>query len=216
VLGECDIALRAPAIPEEETRSILTTIRQRALRLHRRVEDMLRVARSESGEIALDFRRVDLSRILQEAVESHMPIARRHKLALGLDLPEAPGDIVADGDWIRQVVEGLIDNAIRHAKGATAIRIALEETPDVVRIFVVDDGPGIPEVAREQVFERFVRRDGNDPSGFGIGLALARWVITRHQGSIDITSDKMTKRGTRVEIVLPKAADGSETTGFSR
>ncbi len=216
VLGECDIALRAPAIPEEETRSILTTIRQRALRLHRRVEDMLRVARSESGEIALDFRRVDLSRILQEAVESHMAIARRHKLALELELPEAPGDIVADGDWIRQVVEGLIDNAIRHAKGATTIRITLEETPDAVRIFVVDDGPGIPEVAREQVFERFVRRDGNDPSGFGIGLALARWVITRHQGSIDITSDKMTKRGTRVEIVLPKAADRSEATGFSR
>lgn len=213
VLGECDIALRAPSIPDEESRSILTTIRQRALRLHRRVEDMLRVARSESGEIRLDFRRVGLSRILREAVESYAPVARRHKLAIELDLPAAPGDVVADGDWIRQVVEGLIDNAVRHAKGATTIRICLVDTPEAAQILVIDDGPGIPEVAHDQVFERFARRDGNEATGFGIGLALARWVITRHQGSIHITSPK-TRRGTQVEIALPKAADRSETAGF--
>jgi two-component system OmpR family sensor kinase len=207
VLGECDIALRAPSIAEKESRSILTTIRQRAQRLHRRVEDMLRVARSESGEITLDFRRVSLSGLLREVVESYAAIARRHKLDIRLDLPAASGDIVADGDWIRQVIEGLIDNAVRHAKGATIIRVSLEDTPETARIVVADDGSGIPDGAREQVFERFAKREGGGSTGFGIGLALARWVITRHQGRIDITSVKTAERGTQVEIVLPKAAE---------
>lgn len=215
VLGECDIALRAPSISPEETRTTFTTIRQRAFRLHRRVEDMLRVARSESGEITLDFRRIDLARLLADTVESYAPAVRRHQLEIALVLPESPGDIVADGDWIRQVVEGLIDNAIRHAKGATRIEIRLEDSPDAAGIFVSDDGCGIPAEAREQVFERFVSRNGDASSSFGIGLALAQWVITRHHGSIVIASDPNTERGTRVAITLPRAAEGNTHTGFA-
>ncbi|CAM5767256.1 Adaptive-response sensory-kinase SasA [Labrys miyagiensis] len=162
VLGECDIALRSASISDEQARGVLATIRSRALRLHRRVEDMLRVARSESGEISLDFRRVSLSRILEEAVENYAGVARRHNLGLDLILPPAPGDVVADGEWIRQVVEGLIDNAIRHGKGAKRVRLSLEDRPDSVRIVVADDGVGIPKVAHEQVFERFSRRAGNE------------------------------------------------------
>ncbi|MDT3380243.1 HAMP domain-containing sensor histidine kinase [Labrys portucalensis] len=215
VLGECDIALRAPSISPEETRTTFTTIRQRAFRLHRRVEDMLRVARSESGEITLDFRRIDLARLLADTVESYAPVARRHQLEIALVLPESPGDIVADGDWIRQVIEGLIDNAIRHAKGATRIEVRLEDSPDAAGIFVSDNGCGIPAEAREQVFERFVSRNGAASSGFGIGLALAQWVIARHHGSIVIASDPNTERGTRVAITLPRAAEGNTHTGFA-
>ena len=176
---------------------------------------MLRVARSESGEITLDFRRIDLARLLADTVESYAPVARRHQLEIALVLPESPGDIVADGDWIRQVIEGLIDNAIRHAKGATRIEVRLEDSPDAAGIFVSDNGCGIPAEAREQVFERFVSRNGAASSGFGIGLALAQWVIARHHGSIVIASDPNTERGTRVAITLPRAAEGNTHTGFA-
>ncbi|WP_448954808.1 ATP-binding protein [Labrys neptuniae] len=215
VLGECDIALRAPAIAPDEVRATFGTIRQRAFRLHRRVEDMLRVARSESGEITLDFRRIGLARLLADTVESYAAVIRRHQLEITLSLPEAAGDVVADGDWIRQVVEGLIDNAIRHAEGATRIDISLADTPEAAHIAVSDDGCGIPEAARRQVFERFVSRDGEASSGFGIGLALAHWVITRHHGSIVIASAPKTGRGTRVEITLPRAAEGNTPMGFA-
>ena len=96
---------------------------------------------------------------------------------------------------------------MRHAKGATTIHVSLEDTPETARIIVADNGSGIPDGAREQVFERFAKREGGGSTGFGIGLALARWVITRHQGRIDITSAKTAERGTQVEIVLPKAAE---------
>ena len=214
VLGECDVTLRAPAISEAQSRMVLTTIRHRALRLHRRVEDMLRVARSETGEISLNFRRVNLRRVLEDTVEGFAAVARRHNLAVELVPPVCDGDVVADSEWIRQVIEGLIDNAVQHAKGATTIRVSMDEDADSVLIMVADDGIGIPEAVRAQVFERFARRDEGESSGFGIGLALAQWVISRHRGQIDIVSH--INAGTRVEIVLPKAATGDENMGYLR
>ncbi|RJF80575.1 sensor histidine kinase [Oleomonas cavernae] len=209
VLGECDVALRATSIPAETVRPILTTIRQRALRLHRRVEDLLRVARSESGEIDLDFRQAALQSVLSDAVESFAISARRQGLELRLDLPDTPVEARADAEWLRQVVEGLIDNAIRHATGATAIVVSLSAGAAGASITVADDGCGIPPEAREQVFQRFARRNSAEKSGFGIGLALARWIIARHDGSILISSDEDSRRGTRVTIVLPTAASGN-------
>ena len=159
VLGECDVALRSPSISESEVRTTLTTIRQRASRLNRSVEDLLRVARSESGELALDFRRVALESILRDAVESFSAHAARKGVELSLDLPQGPIEVPADREWIRQVVEGLIENALRHASGAARIAVSLEALPaEAPTILVSDDGCGIPSEAREQVFERFARR----------------------------------------------------------
>jgi signal transduction histidine kinase len=211
VLGECDVALRAPSIPEDTARPVLTTIRQRALRLNRRVEDLLRVARSESGELDLDFRRIALHAVVSDAVEAFATMVQRQGLAMRLEMPDAVVEVEADGEWLRQVVEGLIDNAIRHAAGARTVVVSLEARGDDARIVVADDGCGIPPDAREQVFERFARRDAVERSGFGIGLALARWVIARHRGSITISSssDSTSKSGTQVTIILPKSAKGS-------
>ena len=205
VLGECDVALRAPAIPEDRARSILTTIRQRTARLNRGVEDLLRVARSESGELALDLRPVALQPILRDAVEGFASHAGRRGLTLTLDAGEEPVGILADRNWMRQVVEGLIDNAIRHAEGATRIGVAVRIADGQVRITVSDDGCGIAAVAREAVFERFARRDAGEKSGFGIGLALARWVVTRHRGTILVSSQGAMTHGTEVAIILPLA-----------
>ncbi len=211
VLGECDVALRSPTIPEETVRPVLATIRQRALRLHRRVEDLLRVARSESGEIDLFFQWIDLGPMLAEAVESLAGQARRRGVALHLALPEAPQHARADGDWLRQVVEGLIDNALRHAKGAQRIDVSLEAVPEGQRITVADDGCGIPEQLRPGLFRRFARRESAEPSGFGLGLALAHWVVARHGGRIALAANPQAADGTAVTILLPaNAVDGED------
>ncbi|MDQ0467104.1 sensor histidine kinase [Labrys wisconsinensis] len=205
VLGECDVTLRAPAIPETEARSVLATIRQRALALHRRVEDMLRVARSESGEIELSPAPVPLRPILVEAVDAFATPARRRGVALRLDAAEIDVDIEADRDWLRQIVEGLIDNALRHAAGARTIVVAMETTPATARILVSDDGAGMDPAVRERAFERFARpfSKAAEP-GFGIGLSLAHWIIARHHGHIAIDSSENGAAGTRIVIELPK------------
>jgi signal transduction histidine kinase len=213
VLGECDVALRSSRITEERMRPVLVTIRQRVIRLNRRVEDLLRVARSESGELALDIRPVELGPILVEAVEAYAKLAARDRVALATAMPEAAIEVPADREWLRQVVEGLIDNALRHATGATRVTVSLDASPDEAWIVISDDGPGIPHEAQERVFERFVRRPSAEKSGFGIGLALARWVVERHRGTITISSLPKERPGTQVTLSLPRAPNKGRDAG---
>ncbi len=200
ILGECDLAARSPDTPDH-LRPVIATIRKRALRLHRRVGDMLRVARSESGEIALERRPVGLAAILAEAVESCAPEAGRRRIALVLEPSAADVEVLADAEWLRQIVEGLIDNALRHAVGATQVRLGFAAHGSGATVTVSDDGPGFPPES-EGLFERFRRGSGPGPaaSGFGIGLALARWVVERHDGVIRLESGGP---GARVILELP-------------
>jgi len=203
IIGECDVTQRAPQIPESLTRAVLATIRKRAVGLHRRVEDLLRIARSESGEIDLVFQDVPLSPLLAEAVASAEKAARRQHVALTLDAPE-PGPLVhADREWLRQVVEGLIDNALRHGGALTRIAVTLREAPDALTIRVADDGRGIASAARAGLFQRFARGPGSVAhTGFGLGLALADWVVTQHGGRITL-HDNDDGKGLGVVITLP-------------
>lgn len=211
IIGECDITQRAPAIPEAVSRSVLATIRKRAGRLHRRVEDLLRVARSESGEIELVFQDVPMTPLLAEAVAAFSTVAQRQGVRLLLDAPE-PGPLVhADREWLRQVVEGLIDNALRHGAPLTAITVGARVTDDSILLSVADDGRGIPPEARAGLFARFARGGQSAAhSGFGLGLALAEWVVTQHGGRITLgDNDDGSDRGagTCVTITLPRPFD---------
>lgn len=218
IIGECDVTQRAPAIPEDTSRAVLATIRKRAGRLHRRVEDLLRVARSESGEIELVFQDVLVAPLLAEAVASFEAVARRQNVTLRLEGP--PEDVIvhADREWLRQVVEGLIDNALRHGAPVRTIAVThaavAGEGEPVLRITVTDDGRGIPLEARARLFERFARGERiGDGTGFGLGLALAEWVVTRHGGRI--TLEDAEGGGTRVAIVLPYPDAGAGGQGAS-
>jgi signal transduction histidine kinase len=203
ILGECDISLRMLSSDDEDYRNVLTTIRKRAQRLHRRVEDLLRVARSESGRIELDLRPISVSSVLAEAVEAMSAEARRRDIALTLEPGPADLEVLADRDWLRQIVEGLIDNALRHAVGASRVLLSLEERGYEAEIAVTDDGAGFP-AAGEELFERFARApERKDASGFGIGLALARWVVERHHGEIRLEQSPDGNPGARVVIRIP-------------
>ena len=200
ILGECDIAARSAGRPLDHG-PVFATIRKRAKGLQRRVEDLLRVARSESGQIELDRRPLAASEVLAEAVENAGSEAARRRVALALTPGAADVEILADREWLRQVVESLIDNALRHADGLTRVVVALEGAPGEARITVTDDGPGFPE-GQGALFERFRRGIGPREAGFGIGLALARWVVESHDGTIDLGRGDNGK-GARVTLALP-------------
>lgn len=202
ILGECDLAARSPETPDS-FRPVIATIRKRALRLHRRVGDMLRIARSESGQIELERRPVGLAGVLAEAVENCASEAQRRRIALAFHPSETDVEIQADPEWLRQVVEGLIDNALRHAAGATRVWVTLAARPGGAEVTVADDGAGFPPDA-DGLFERFRRGGNSSPAqGFGIGLALARWVVERHDGVIRLGSGGPGERGARVSLELP-------------
>ncbi|KAA2237494.1 sensor histidine kinase [Salinarimonas soli] len=201
ILGECDIALRTLPPGDTALRAGLLAIRKRAQGLHRRVEDMLRVARSEAGQLELDLRPVSLLPILSEAVEGFASLARSRGVALAFEPAPADVEVRGDPEWLRQIVEGLIDNALRHAAGATRINVALATLGSTARISVTDDGAGFPAEGAA-LFERFARAGGYGPAGFGIGLALARWVTERHEGAVGLETGP-DGRGARVVLDLP-------------
>jgi signal transduction histidine kinase len=202
ILGECDLAARSPPSTAVGVRTLVSTIRARALRLQRRVQDLLRVARSESGQIELDRKPVSAVAVLSEAVESCSVDAERRRVALSFDPGSQDVEILADPEWLRQVVEGLIDNALRHAEGATTIVVRLGVGRLGASVTVSDDGPGFPD-SPENLLTRFARAGGQaEPSGFGIGLALAAWIVEHHGGTIRLEKAGQ-EGGAQVTLDLP-------------
>ena len=203
ILGECDLALRG-ASRGGDLEPVFATIRKRAQRLKLRVEDLLRVARSESGEIAFDKRPLGLASVLAEAVDNMASEAARRRVGLSLEPGSQDVECLADREWLRQTVESLIDNALRHAKGLSRVAVALSAEPGArARITVTDDGPGFG-ASEAELFERFRRGADASPdeTGFGIGLALARWIVEQHGGTIRLGAG-LEGRGAQVSLDIP-------------
>jgi two-component system OmpR family sensor kinase len=202
ILGECDLTAQHPPSTPDGVRAAMSTVRVQAQRLHRRIADLLRIARSESGEIELDMQPLGAFAVLTDAVAAAAIAARRRHIALELKPATRDIEILADPEWLRQVVEGLIDNALRHAEGATRITVGLEDTRFGAAITVADDGPGFP-AGEAELLQRF-RRSSSRTEGFGIGLALAAWIVERHGGTMHLGADRA--GGARVTLDWPACA----------
>lgn len=188
----------------------LVTIETSAAKLNQRIDDLLRVARSETGELALEPRVVALGTLMQTVVRDIQP--EIDSASMKLDAGEFPDcSLHCDPNWMRQVLLSLFRNAIRHARDGDAMSFSGQSEGQIVQIQLTDNGPGIPEEAQGQIFERFVQGGASNSQGFGVGLALARWVVEAHEGSISITSPVPRDRalganaGTNVCIRLPLA-----------
>ncbi len=207
ILGEAEVTLRGGRPSEEDLRAALLVIQNRARRLHRRVEDLLRIARSESGQIELERRPFLVGDLLADVRESMLPVARAAGLALEVAHDGDDLALEADREWLRQTFDGLVANAIRHSAPGQAVRLEAERAAEDVMIRVRDQGTGIPAHELPHVFERFWRGagEGRESTGFGIGLALAKWIVDRHGGRIDIESSTGDRgpSGTCVVVRLP-------------
>jgi signal transduction histidine kinase len=199
ILGEAELMLRQGAeITPPLCRASLETIQNRARRLNRRIDDMLRVARSESGRLELSLTRAEAGEIVADAVEDTLAIAKRSGIEVKLE--RGPGNLYvqADRDWLRQVCGGLITNAIRYSGGPGFIEVKARGEGGAAVLEVSDQGQGIPPEEQRVVFDRFVKgRSGGKRSeaGHGVGLALAKWIIDEHEGAIELMSPGRLARG---------------------
>ncbi|MFD1914402.1 sensor histidine kinase [Halodurantibacterium flavum] len=198
ILGEAELGMRGAPDPWA---TAFVTIRSRARRLFRRIEDLLRIARSESGQLDLDRRPVALAPLIEAALEDLRPLIAQMRI----DRRIAPGAVVTgDPEWLRQVAAGLIENAAKYAGARARLQITASVTQGMVTLRFCDDGPGLGPHLLDHVTERFGRGDaGAATPGFGVGLALARWVIEAHGGTLALGSSD---RGLCVAIRLPQAA----------
>jgi signal transduction histidine kinase len=196
------VILSKPHRDEEEYRTAVAVVETQARRLTRIVEDMLRLARADSGDVVLQARPFQLDEMLLESVQAAVVLAAQKEIQISVaDLPEAPFE--GDEDLLRQMVMNLLDNAVKYTppRGRIEVSLACLEEQYVIR--VADSGNGIPQEAQAHVFDRFYRVDqGRAQPGAGLGLAIARWIAEMHAGSLELEASG--PHGSIFRALLPR------------
>ncbi len=181
-----DVTLEKARTPQEQE-TALHSIGEEVDRIRTLVEDLLLLARADSGRMVMKMKPVCLDCIVEAQVEAHQSQAEARDIHLEM-LTVLPNEILGDERWLHQVVGNLLDNAIKFTLPGGRVTVAMERREDTLNIAVSDSGPGIPEEDLERVFERFFRSDpsrsrGHVP-GLGLGLAIAAWVVGEHKGTL--------------------------------
>ena len=157
----------------------------------RLTEDLLTLARVESGETRFDAEPVQPSELLSDAMESFQEIARTQNVELIVeDNSSAP--VLADREAIHQVFSNLIENALKYAASGKKVALGARNSGKFVEFFVKDYGPGIPSEHLPRLFERFYRVDkarSRESGGTGLGLAIAKHIVLAHGGAIRAESE---------------------------
>lgn len=186
----------------------LATMERQVRALGELVDDLQLHARLEAGTLELRRRRVDLTELVDESLEVMGPLAARRQVALELRAGNHVW-VIGDATQLSRVVRNLLDNAIRHAPSATAVTVEVLTGSDGARMRVLDRGVGFPPGSEAVVFEPFTRLDGARSPGSGVaglGLTIARGIVTAHGGTIEVIPGD----GGTLDVRLPAATSEAE------
>jgi two-component system, OmpR family, manganese sensing sensor histidine kinase len=205
------VALADPEAEVADQQKHLQVIERLTRRLGRLVEDLLFLARQDSGSVPPPRSKVVLAQLLAETVEEQRTIAADRQIHLDLSVPNEFSQevVLVDRDQIIRVCTNIIANALQYTPIDGAVKLSLNQIKrsgqSYLQIKVADTGSGIPAAAIPQVFERFYRVDparSKSSGGTGLGLSIAKAIVDNHQGQITIESP--TNQGTIVTITLPQ------------
>ena len=184
----------------------LKKIERHADRLNNLIEDLLTISKLESGQVSLKLGAVEVRELAQRLSEDLQSRAAQKKVTITNEIPPGLRALV-DLDRLHQVFFNLLDNAIKYGKNGG--HILLSGRPlngDKVQLCVGDDGPGIPDEARERIFERFYRVDkarSRDTGGTGLGLSIVKHIVQSHGGEVWV--ENQPGQGTQFHFTLPRA-----------
>jgi two-component system OmpR family sensor kinase len=205
-------ALVHPGIPSEILQSLDETLAQ-INQMTEMVENLLTLARADEGRAPLAVEECDLRELVADVAETAGILGEEAGVTAAHTMPETPVWLAVDRHRIREMLLNIVTNAIKYTPRGGSIVLALEENEDAVTFTVRDTGIGIAAGDLPHIFERFWRADParsrtGDRPGVGLGLAIAKWIVEAHGGSIMVQSRPA--RGTMFIIRLPKArVDGS-------
>lgn len=204
IIGFAQSLLSDRAMPDEIQTEFLGIILQEGRRLAKLINDMLDLARIESGRIEVEKKTTDLASLVATAVETIAMQANGQSIDLRYPRPDHPIMAECDPDRIAQVVVNLLSNAVKFTPNGGSVRVCLREEDNDVFISVIDTGLGIPKEDIPNLFTRFYRvhRPGMDIRGTGLGLAIVKQLLDLHAGSIDVTSTP--GMGSTFTVRLPK------------
>jgi two-component system phosphate regulon sensor histidine kinase PhoR len=187
----------------EDTRRFLEIIARHSARMERLVSDLLRLARLDARQEALDLAPCDLQQLFNTVVGDVAQTAEEKRQHITTAVDPAACRITADPAKLHDVLRNLVENAVHYAPDAATIRLEAERANGVVRISVSDSGPGIPPDDLSRVFERFYRVDKSRsrPGGTGLGLAIVKHLVELHGGQA--TAENRPEGGARFIVTVP-------------
>lgn len=190
---------------EEEKKEMAKVIYDESLRMGRLVNELLDLARMESGHIQLTIEEVNLDSFINRIIRKFQGIAKDNEINISANISEEVTHFSFDPDRIEQVLTNLIDNAIRHTPKGGYVELTVIRDEKGIHMEVKDSGSGIPEEDLPFVFERFYKADKartRGRSGTGLGLAIAKNIIDAHHGHISVQSKL--GQGTTFSFSLPR------------
>lgn len=211
---EAEVALRRSR-SEAEYKESLRNILLEAERTTALVEQLLSLARTDSGRETLHMQSINFAETVLEVKESWRQVAQIRNLQFSADIAQdcfVLGDVTA----LRRLADLLLDNAFKYTPSPGSVVLSLERHGQSAVIAVQDTGPGIAEAERTRIFERFYRVDkarSRQQGGAGLGLAIAQWIVAQHRGSITVESQLGRGSTFRVELPLISVANPEANHG---
>ncbi|CAN7717003.1 sensor histidine kinase [Variovorax paradoxus] len=187
--AQIELALRES--DPERVRHSLAQLYISADRLSRLVRQLLSLARNEPGALdAMQLQPLDLNAYALEVSMDWVPQALKRDIDLGFEGAEHPLVINADRDRLRELINNLIDNAVRYSQAGGRVTVQVGQSDsDQCRLAISDDGPSVPVEERARIFERFHRLLGTQEDGSGLGLAIVSEIATLHGARITLEED---------------------------
>jgi two-component system sensor histidine kinase KdpD len=193
------LSLAGPALPRSQA-EIALAIREEALRINALVNNLLDMARLETGSVKLRREWQPLEEVVGVALQARASVLARH--AIRVDLPADLPLLEFDAVLMERVFCNLLENAAKYTPEGSRIEISARRRGDEVEIVVADNGPGLPAGKEEALFEKFARGQVESAvSGVGLGLAIVRAIVEVHKGSV--RAENCAEGGARFVISLP-------------
>ncbi len=183
--GTVEVALRRPRTPEDYRETLQVSLAE-IERLSRLVTALLTLSRADAGGQTRPFEACDVGEIAARSVAAHTARAEENQVRLSLDCAENIG-VMGDADRLREVIDNLLDNALRYAPQSSHVAVVVARDAENCRLIVEDCGPGLGADEVERVFDRFYRADSSrdrKSGGMGLGLAIVKAIVQSHGGSV--------------------------------
>lgn len=194
----------APEDDKETVLAVLNIAENSTDRIQRLVSSLLDVNRLESGQPVADQKVVDPSQMIEKMILEVEPVAKGRRQIITVDLPRELPPIWVDEDMTQRVLINLMENASKFTPPDGKLEAGARHEGDWIHMWVKDNGPGIPAVDQERIFDKFTRLRGtNKPGGLGIGLAFCRLAVLGHGGRIWVESEQ--GKGAAFHFTFPVA-----------
>lgn len=162
---------------------------------------LLRLAQIDSGKIWMKRKKENLTGLIEECIDRTQPLAEEKGVGFEMDVPKECL-LSCDGFWLKEAMENVLKNAVEYADTGSLIQILLKEDTDYYKLYITNLGKRIEEEKRELIFDRFYQMEQG--SGIGIGLHLAREIVTLHQGTLKVVDRSGLEEATTFQFILPK------------